>query len=200
MFQFIRRSYSNLSFCKRIANTWLPSSPLFLPCGWRYVALAYMYLSSWYFCCPCGTYCSSYEECYSGFYFWWLSSITKTYLYNFDPRKHHFYIVKLGFTGVYIIFLIYAQNIDCGYSLEPPHRGGSNEYPQSMFWAEIWKISQFFLKIFSFWRWNVLHIWIGLFLLWGSYLLASIYMAVFIVDSMWIFSSKYYCDDAQNNL
>ena len=33
------------------------------------------------------------------------------------------------------IFQISAQNIDCGYSLEPPHRGGSNEYPQSMFWA-----------------------------------------------------------------
>ena len=28
-----------------------------------------------------------------------------------------------------------AQNIDCGYLLEPPRRGGSNEYPQSMFWA-----------------------------------------------------------------
>ena len=58
---------------------------------------------------------------------------TKTYLYNFDTLKPHFYIVKLGFTGVYIIFLISAQNIDCGYSLEPPRRGGSNEYPQSMF-------------------------------------------------------------------
>ena len=66
-------------------------------------------------------------------------SITKTYLYNFDPLKPHFYLVKLGFTGVYIIFLISAQNIDCGYSLEPPRQGGSNEYPQSMFWAEIWK-------------------------------------------------------------
>ena len=31
------------------------------------------------------------------------------------------------------IFHISTQNIDCGYSLEPPHRGGSNEYPQSMF-------------------------------------------------------------------
>ena len=31
------------------------------------------------------------------------------------------------------IFLISAQNIDCGYSLEPPHRCGSNGYPQSMF-------------------------------------------------------------------
>ena len=28
------------------------------------------------------------------------------------------------------IFLIFAQNIDCGYTLEPPRRGGSNEYPQ----------------------------------------------------------------------
>ena len=27
----------------------------------------------------------------------------------------------------------FAQNIDCGYSLEPPRRGSSNEYPQSMF-------------------------------------------------------------------
>ena len=31
------------------------------------------------------------------------------------------------------IFHISAQNIDCGYSLEPPRGGGSNEYPQSMF-------------------------------------------------------------------
>ena len=31
------------------------------------------------------------------------------------------------------IFHISAQNIDCGYPLEPPCRGGSNEYPQSMF-------------------------------------------------------------------
>ena len=30
------------------------------------------------------------------------------------------------------IFLIFAQNIDCGYMLEPPRRGGSKEYPQCM--------------------------------------------------------------------
>ena len=30
-------------------------------------------------------------------------------------------------------FHISAKNIDCGYPLEPPPRGGSNEYPQSMF-------------------------------------------------------------------
>ena len=34
----------------------------------------------------------------------------------------------------YDIFHISAQSKDCGYSLEPPlRRGGSNEYPQSMF-------------------------------------------------------------------
>ena len=38
------------------------------------------------------------------------------------------------------IFHISPQNIDCGYSLEPPRQGGSNEYPQSMFLAAIRKI------------------------------------------------------------
>ena len=37
-------------------------------------------------------------------------------------------------------FNISSQNIDCGYSLEPPFRGGSNEYPQSIFLAEIRKL------------------------------------------------------------
>ena len=37
---------------------------------------------------------------------------------------------------IFDIFLIFAQNIDCGYTLEPPHRGGSNKYPQSMFWSK----------------------------------------------------------------
>ena len=40
--------------------------------------------------------------------------IMKTHLYNFYPLKTYCYIVKLGFTGVYIIFLISAQNINCG--------------------------------------------------------------------------------------
>ena len=37
--------------------------------------------------------------------------------YNLDPITSPFYVVKLGFTGLYIIFLIF----------------GSNAYPQSMF-------------------------------------------------------------------
>ena len=75
---------------------------------------------------------------------------SRKHYYIIWPLKPHFYIVKLGFTGVYIIFLISAQNIDCGYSLEPPRRGGSNEYPQSMFWADMWKISEFFIWKVSF--------------------------------------------------
>ena len=30
-------------------------------------------------------------------------------------------------------FHISAQNMDCGFLLEPPRRGSSYEYPQSMF-------------------------------------------------------------------
>ena len=77
---------------------------------------------------------------------------------NTDPLKPHFYTVKLGFTGVYIIFLISAQNIDCGYSLEPPRRGGSNDYLQSMFRAEILKISEFFIWKFSVFRAEIFYI------------------------------------------
>ena len=36
-----------------------------------------------------------------------------------------------------IFFFILAKHIECGYSLEPPHRGGSNEYPHSMCLAKI---------------------------------------------------------------
>ena len=74
---------------------------------------------------------------------------TKTCLYNFDPPKPHLHIVKLGFTGVYIIFLNFAQKHRLWYSLEPPRRGGSNEYTQCMSWAEMWKTSEFFIWIFS---------------------------------------------------
>ena len=58
---------------------------------------------------------------------------TKTCPYNVYPLKPHFYIAKLGYAGVYLFFLFLLQNIDCGYSLEPPVRGGSNVYPQSFF-------------------------------------------------------------------
>ena len=60
-----------------------------------------------------------------------ITYITKTrlfkYIENFTTKKGIFSDKKI------LIFHISAQNIDCGYSLEPPRRGGSNEYPQSMF-------------------------------------------------------------------
>ena len=57
--------------------------------------------------------------------------------------KPHFYIVKLGYAGVYLFFLFLLLNIDCGYSLELPWRGGSNLYPQSVFGAKIRKYQNF---------------------------------------------------------
>ena len=80
----------------------------------------------------------------------WMYSITKKCLYYFYPLKPHFYIVKLGFTGYTLFFLFLLKNIDCRYSLEPPRRGGSNEYPHSMFWAEIWKYVIFLSENFYF--------------------------------------------------
>ena len=77
--------------------------------------------------------------------------ITKTRIYNFDPLKPYFYIVKLGFTGVYIIFLISAQNIDCGYSLEPPLREAVLTNTHNLCFEQKYeKYLNFCLKIFNF--------------------------------------------------
>ena len=60
------------------------------------------------------------------------SHITKTCIFkhtaNFITKKKENFQIKNS-----DIFHVSAQNIDCGYSLEPPHQGSSNEYPQSMF-------------------------------------------------------------------
>ena len=46
----------------------------------------------------------------------------------FHARKNdNFHLIFFDY------FLIFAQNIDCGYTLEPPQWGGSNEYQQSVF-------------------------------------------------------------------
>ena len=42
---------------------------------------------------------------------------------------------------------ISAQNIDCGYLLELPHQGGSNEYPQPMFLSRNKKINVYPWKL-----------------------------------------------------
>ena len=59
-------------------------------------------------------------------------TITKTRLFkyteNFTTKKNDNFQTKHS-----DIFHISAQNIDFGYALEPPRRGGSNAYPQSVF-------------------------------------------------------------------
>ena len=52
--------------------------------------------------------------------------ITKTCSYNVYPLEPHIYIAKLGYAGGNLLFLFL-------FSLEPPRRGGSDMYPQSMF-------------------------------------------------------------------
>ena len=58
--------------------------------------------------------------------------ITKTrlfkYIENFTIKKGKFSDKKKS-----DVFHISVQNIDCEYSLEPPWRCSSNEYPQFMF-------------------------------------------------------------------
>ena len=68
-----------------------------------------------------------------------IQNITKTRLFKYTENFFHQKIEKFQMKNS-DIFHISAQNIDCGYSLEPPRRGGSNEYPQSMFYAVIRKI------------------------------------------------------------
>ena len=70
--------------------------------------------------------CESQEEFYSSL----RKHVHVIYRKCFGFKNENFHRKKID------IFLIFAQNIDCGYTLEPPRRGGSNEYPQSMFWSK----------------------------------------------------------------
>ena len=54
------------------------------------------------------------------------------------------------------IFHMSAQNIDREYSLEPPLRGGSNEYPQSIFVSRNKKIIYTPVNpSFTIWKWGL---------------------------------------------
>ena len=63
--------------------------------------------------------------------------------------SNHYKNLPMQYTEIFLAFKIenfklkkfdnfntFAQTIDCGYTLEPPRRGGSYEYPQSMFWSK----------------------------------------------------------------
>ena len=94
-------------------------------------------------------------------------SITKTYLYNFTPLKPNFYIVKLGFTGYTLFFLITAQKhwlwILVGTAsavLTGTHILRSEQKYE--------KYPKFYLKPFTFWWWNFQYIWICMCSWWSS--------------------------------
>ena len=65
----------------------------------------------------------------------WLETITKTcpcniqriFFFFFGCKNENFQCTNLD------IFLIFAQDIDCGYMLKPPRQGGSNENPKFLF-------------------------------------------------------------------
>ena len=61
-------------------------------------------------------------------------------LKKLPPKNEHVQIKNSD------IFHISPQNIDCGYPLEPPRRGGSNAYPQSMFLSRNKKNSVYLCK------------------------------------------------------
>ena len=78
-------------------------------------------------------------------FFWF--AITKTRLYNADPLKPHFNIVKLGLQG-YPYFFYFCSKHRLWVFVRT--RGGSNEYPQSVFFRNMKNIS-FSSENFQFW-------------------------------------------------
>ena len=82
------------------------------------------------------------------------SCITKTcpfkYIENFTTKTWNFSDKNSDF------FHISAQNIDCGYSLEPPRQSGFNEYPQSMFLSRNKKNNVYLCKPqFNYIKWGL---------------------------------------------
>ena len=87
----------------------------------------------------------------SSFWFCKLHVITKTCLYNFDPLKPHFYIVKLGLVGVYIILFTSAQKHRLWVLVRNASLRRFSRVPTIYVLSRNMKISEsFYLKIFSF--------------------------------------------------
>ena len=59
------------------------------------------------------------------------------------PTEPFCYIAKLGYAGVYLVFLFLIQNIDCGYTLDLTEAVITCAH--NLFSAKIRKISIFFL-------------------------------------------------------
>ena len=125
--------------------------------------VALVFFGLWLVYCLSGIVCSSswchwlamFCDCVSSWTSYIPLGITKTRLFktiqNFFTKNWKFSDKNSD------LFHISAQNIDCGYSLEPPHQKHGlctpnnrlveavlTSTPQSMFWAEIWIISNIF--------------------------------------------------------
>ena len=89
-------------------------------------------------------------------------------LLKISPPKNENFQIKYS-----DIFHISAQNIDCVYSLEPPRRGGSNEYPQSMFLSRNKRMMSTPLNpSFTTLKWGLRgQNYIGLFSWWDSFII-----------------------------
>ena len=62
-----------------------------------------------------------------------------------------YYREKWGLPTIdYFLFLFWLKNMNCWYSLEPPHRGGSVEHPQFMSGDKIRKLSQIINRKMTF--------------------------------------------------
>ena len=116
--------------------------------------------------------------------------ITKTY--NVDPLKPHFYIVKLGFTGVNIIFLVSAQN----HRLLVFVRTASPSTHNLCFKQKYEKYQNFYRKIFIFWvvKFSVYlnrHVFVMCFLSCGcgSYIYVFFFVFFFFVIFQFLSSS-----------
>ena len=78
-----------------------------------------------------------------------LISITKTCIYNVDPIKPHFHIVKLGFTRYTLFFLFLLKHRLWVLVRTASARPTSTD--NLCFWAETWKISEVLSENFHFW-------------------------------------------------
>ena len=81
---------------------------------------------------------STHIRYFEGFVFcdWGLSVITKTRLFKYIEKyttKNWKFLDKVS-----DIFHISAQNIDCGYSLEPPRRQSISICDNSVSWKAMW--------------------------------------------------------------
>ena len=66
----------------------------------------------------------------------WCSSHFEVTLRKFAHAINGIFFFKFSADFFFFFFFNFAPNIDCGDTLVPPRRGGSNEYPQSMFWSK----------------------------------------------------------------